>query len=189
MSRRIVFFLGVIVIALTGSVPSGPVALPDLGGGGEQVSITEDTFFQLIIPALEVDVPVFEAWYRRRTWDFRAFTEEAGHLQYTAYPGEGGNVVIGGHYELVDFSPGPFYELDALDVGDHVWVYYLGRLYTYEVTGTDLVDPSAVAVIAPTPYETLTLLTCYDYSPDAAAYTTRYVVRAVRIPTLPQQGF
>ncbi len=152
------------------------------GGSGDPGGpITEDTFFQLIIPDIDVNVSVFEAWVRRRSWEFRVLTEEAGHLQYTAYPGAGRNVVIGAHYELADFAPGPFYRLDELEIGDLIFVYYMGGLYTYQVMGTELVSPRDIRILQPTPYEALTLLTCYEYSPRAASYTRRYVVRAVRV--------
>ena len=143
--------------------------------------ITEDTFFQLIIPELDVNVAVYEAWMSRRTWDFRVFTEDAGHLQYTAYPGDGSNVVIGAHYELRDFVPGPFYELDQLEIGDEIQIYFMGQLYTYEVTVLDLVRPEEVSVLRRTPFEVLTLLTCYDYSPQSDSYSQRYIVRAVLV--------
>lgn len=167
-------------------------ALPVLAQGDEatetppvvrppRVPISEDTFFQLFLPTIAVESPVFEAWQHKRTWAFFVFTEEAGHLQYTAYPGEGGNVVIGGHYELTDFSPGPFYELDQLEEGDLIDIYYLGELFTYEVIFTELVDPTNLSVVAPTPIEMLTLLTCYDYSSIADTYEHRYVVRAALV--------
>ena len=174
--RRVI---GLLILASVLLLPSG--LQPAAAQGGPSVPVTEDTFFQLIIPGLDVDIPVFEAWLRGRTWEFRIFTEEAGHLQYTAYPGQRGNVVIGAHYALADFAPGPFQNLDQLEVGDLIQVYYLGRLFNYRVTGADLVSPTDLRILATTPGETLTLLTCYDYSPQAATYTRRYVVYATRI--------
>ncbi len=169
-----------IVFVVLGSAAPG---LAQGGGAGPiRVPITEDTFFQLKIPAIDLDIPVYEAWMSRRTWEFRVLTEEAGHLQYTAYPGMRGNIAIGGHYELADFAPGPFKDLDQLVEGDTIEIVYLGQSYTYRVTTTLLVSPRNVRVIYPTPVEVLTLLTCYDYSPQAETYTQRYVVRAVRVP-------
>lgn len=174
--RRVI---GLIILAIILLAAVGP--LPIAAQGGPSVPVTEDTFFQLIIPGLEVDIPVFEAWLRGRTWEFRIFTEQAGHLQYTAYPGQRGNIVIGAHYALADFTPGPFQNLDQLEIGDPIQVYYMGRLFTYRVTGADLVSPTDLRVLRTTPGETLTLLTCYDYSPQAATYTRRYVVYATRV--------
>ncbi len=172
--RRAIF-----VLCLAGVIPAFTVAAQD--GGTGRVPITEDNFFQLLIPALEVDVSVTEAWMSRRTWAFQVLTEEAGHLQYTPYPGMGGNIAIGAHYELADFSPGPFYTLDQLAIGDLIYIDYMGQRYTYQVTATSLVSPRDLSVLRPTPYEALTLLTCYDYSPRARTYTQRYIVRAALV--------
>ena len=176
--RRVIGLIFLATVILAAVQP-----LPVAAQGGPTVPITEDTFFQLSIPSLEIDIPVFEAWLRGRTWEFRIFSQEAGHLQYTAYPGQRGNVVIGAHYALADFTPGPFQDLDQLEVGDLIQVYYLGHLYTYRVTGADLVSPNDLRILRTTPGETLTLLTCYDYSPQAATYTRRYVVYAERVPS------
>ncbi len=178
---RRLWLLGVLIVSLAAAQPAGAQS----GGQPPRVPITEETFFQLKIPALGLDIPVYEAWMNRRTWEFRVLTEEAGHLQYTAYPGERGNVVIGGHYELADFMPGPFHALDDLQRGDAIEIVYLGQTYRYQVVATALVNPRDLRVIQPTPYEALTLLTCYDYSPQADTYTRRYIVRAVRVGAPP----
>ncbi len=176
--KRLVFSLCLILLLVTPTL-----ALAQGGGGGAlRLPITEDTFFQLKIPALELDLPVTEAWMSRRTWEFRVLAEEAGHLQYTAWPGMRGNIVIGGHYELADFEPGPFYALDELVLGDRIDVIFMGEAFTYEVAAITLVEPTDLRVIQPTPVEVLTLLTCYDYSPLSETYTHRYVVQAVRVP-------
>lgn len=179
--RRLWLLTGLLIVGLAAVQP----VMAQGGGPPPRVPITEDTYFQLKIPALALDIPVFEAWMNRRTWEFRVLTEEAGHLQYTAYPGMRGNVVIGGHYELADFGPGPFHELDQLKRGDTIEIVYLGQTYRYQVVATALVSPRDLRVIQPTPYEALTLLTCYDYSPQAETYTQRYVVRAVRFGATP----
>lgn len=172
---------GVIVVLVLAAFPA--VALAQGGAGGAlRMPITEETFFQLKIPTLELNLPVTEAWMSNRTWEFRVLAEEAGHLQYTAWPGMRGNIVIGGHYELADFEPGPFYALDELALGDRIEVIFMGEAFTYEVAAISLVEPTDLRVIYPTPVEVLTLLTCYDYSPLSASYTHRYVVQALRVP-------
>lgn len=181
--RRTPWLIITLLVLLTGLLPAPPPrALAQGGGADPELPVTEDTFFQLIIPTLEVNITVFQAWVSRRTWEFRVFTEEAGHLQYTSYPGEGRNVVIGAHYELADFSPGPFFHLDRLAEGDLIFVYFMGRPYTYQVIHTGLVPPTDITIIQPTTFEALTLLTCYHYSPRAEIYTSRYIVRAVGVP-------
>lgn len=176
--KRLAFGICLALLLVTPTVALAQGGL----GGGLRLPITEETFFQLKIPALELDLTVTEAWMSNRTWEFRVLAEEAGHLQYTAFPGMRGNIVIGGHYELADFEPGPFFRLDELVPGDRIDVIFMGEIFSYEVAAITLVDPTNVRILYPTPVEVLTLLTCYDYSPQAATYTQRYVVQALRVP-------
>lgn len=185
------FYTLLLIVALTLVGMSGllaqmstalPEALPALGGEAQQQTghVAQGVAgpFTLSMPAVNVTVNVTEAWIRGQTWDFSTFTDAAGHFQLTAYPGSGGNVVIGAHYELANFVPGPFINLDQLQIGDQIVVTYQGHTYTYQVTRTLLVDPSDVSVVYPTPTETLTLITCYTYSASVQRYTQRYVLQA-----------
>ena len=183
--RGVVLLLIVFLLAgLSGDALSIlPVsALPLTGGGSDSANATTGDFI-LDIPAIGVELPVEEAYVRGDTWDFSVFRHEAAHLQLTAFPGEGSNVVIGAHYELANFVPGPFIDLDRLEVGDRISIQYRGRTYIYEVSETLLVDPSEVYVAYGTPEEMLTLLTCYSYS-GSGIYARRYVVRAPLVEVL-----
>ena len=181
---RPLLLIGLALILLsTAAVPaplSGIEALPTLGGGGDSAAVP-GADFTLHIPAIGLDVPVLEAEIRGSTWDFSGFTRQAAHLQLTYYPGQGSNIVIGAHYELTNFAPGPFYHLDRLAVGDQITLHFEGQTYTYEVRETLLVTPTDISVIYRTPQETLTLLTCYSYNRTSGRYARRYVVRAVRV--------
>lgn len=178
--RRILLaMLALLLFAIPTSMPAQnlPSELPILGGGGqEQMPYGED--FALHIPSIGLEVDIWEAYVRGDTWDFSVFTNQAAHLQLTALPGQGSNVVVGAHYELADFVPGPFINLDEVPVGEHILVDFQGRTYVYEVTETMLVRPENIEVAYRTSSEVLTLLTCYDYTPSSGVYAQRYVVRA-----------
>ena len=119
-----------LLVGLSGDViQTLPVsALPLTGGGGGSASVPAGDFI-LEIPEIGVNLAVDEAYVRGDTWDFGVFRHEAAHLQLTAFPGEGSNVVIGAHYELANFVPGPFIDLDQLS----------GRQsYLHSVSGTDV---------------------------------------------------
>lgn len=185
IGRGIVLLLVVFMLAgLSGDAQHAlPVsALPLTGGGGGSASAPAGDFV-LEIPEIGVHLAVEEAYVRGDTWDFSVFRHEAAHLQLTAFPGEGSNVVIGAHYELANFVPGPFIDLDQLEVHDRITIQYQGRTYIYEVSETLLVDPSEVYVAYGTPEEMLTLLTCYSYS-GSGVYARRYVVRAPLVDVL-----
>lgn len=179
--RRWLWLLLLVSLAVMAGEPHAvgmPEALPALGGGGEGAATAPEGAFVLAIPRLGLSLEVVQARVRGDTWDFSAITGQAAHLELTAYPGQGSNVVIGAHYELADFSPGPFYRLDALQPGDLIEVFYQGHRYVYAVSATLLVDPLDIDIVYRTPEETLTLLTCYSYNRTTGSYARRYVVRA-----------
>jgi sortase A len=96
-------------------------------------------------------------------------------------PGEVGNFSVAGHR-----IPAIFWDLDILRPGDVIEVQTRDDTFTYHVTSTEIVKPSAVAVVAPvpdypgeTPTEAmLTLTTC---NPKWDNYQ-RLIVHAKRDP-------
>lgn len=93
-----------------------------------------------------------------------------GHLPGSAQPGEIGNSVVSGHRTTYG---APFGDLDRLEPGDAVVVQTRDAWVTYRITGTQVVDPSAVQVTFPVPGQAravptrrlLTLTTCHpEYS-------------------------
>jgi sortase A len=95
-----------------------------------------------------------------------------GHYPGTPLPGDPGNVAIAGHRTTY---ARPFYNLDALVPGDDIAIFTHQGLFHYTVTGSQVVAPTDVAVLATTPGQaTLTLTTC---NPRYSA-ATRLVVTA-----------
>jgi len=80
-----------------------------------------------------------------------------GHYPGTPLPGEEGNAAIAGHRTTYLH---PFYNLDALSPGDPISILTVHGLFVYHVTSSQVVDPTDVAVVAPTPTPMLTLTTC-----------------------------
>jgi sortase A len=89
-----------------------------------------------------------------------------GHMPGTALPGELGNLVVSGHRTTYG---APFARLDELQPGDAVVVETRDAWFTYTVTGSRIVRPSAVEVTWPVPGEAgatptrrlMTLTTCH----------------------------
>ena len=89
-----------------------------------------------------------------------------GRLVSSAQPGEVGNLVISGHRTTYG---APFADLDRLQPGDAVVVETRDTWFTYRVTGTEIVSPTAVEVTLPVPRQPgaeptqslLTLTTCH----------------------------
>jgi sortase A len=80
-----------------------------------------------------------------------------GHYPGTPLPGQAGNAAIAGHRTTY---LAPFYHLDALVPGDQIGLTTLQGNFVYTVTGSEVVDPSDVAVVAATATPQLTLTTC-----------------------------
>ncbi len=97
-----------------------------------------------------------------------------GHYPGTPLPGEAGNVAIAGHRTTYLH---PFYNLDALAPGDAIDILTAQGWFDYKVTGSRVVAPSDVAVVAPTATPTLTLTTC---TPRYSA-SQRLVVQAALV--------
>ncbi len=132
---------------------------------------------RLVIPTLEIDVPVEIAPIRNGIWDVSGLQQTVGHLQGTSSPGETGNVVLAGHITLPpDGRRGPFYRLGGLQPGDMVEVYRGNRRFVYEIDGATVVSPTDVQVTYPTRSPRLTLITCQSYDKTLAEYTERLVV-------------
>jgi sortase A len=118
------------------------------------------------IPAINVDAPIVQgdAWEQLK--------KGVGQHIGTPNPGENGNIVLSAHNDIFGEI---FRELDKLQPGDIVILYTNQRQYNYVVTGTQIVEPTRVEVMAPTPNATVTLISCYPYLID----NQRIVVSAV----------
>ena len=103
-----------------------------------------------------------------------------GHYPGTALPGALGNVVLSGHRTTYGQ---PFNRLDELSPGDAVVLETRDTWFTYRVTGTTIVSPTAIEVTYPVPGRagqppTQHLLTMTTCNPKYSA-RQRLVVRAV----------
>lgn len=83
--------------------------------------------------------------------------EGPGHYPGTPLPGEAGNAAIAGHRTTYLH---PFYNLDQLVPGDPILVTTAQGAFLYSVLRSEVVLPTDVAVVDPTPTPQLTLTTC-----------------------------
>jgi sortase A len=81
-----------------------------------------------------------------------------GHWPGSAMPGHRGNVVVAGHRTSHDR---PFRHIDQLVIGDEVVFTTPEGRFVYEVTGTEVVDPTAIRIIEQTDAYTATLFACH----------------------------
>ena len=84
-----------------------------------------------------------------------------------------GNTFIYGHDDIQGNIFGHLYDLGP---GDIVQITVGGETQVYRVTGHQIVPPTAVSVLSPTPDARLTIMTCWPFNVD----TKRWIVTAVK---------
>lgn len=179
MQRKAFFFIAFFLFFVANVfVYMAPVA-------AQEQDALVDTGVTLSIPAIDVEAPIVTLYIRafptgEVTWDTTAITSEVGYLDGMAWFGEGGNIVLGGHSELVGRVPAVFYELDEVAIGDEIIVDDNGTEWRYIVTDTFEVSASDLSILYPTRGERLTLMTCDTDSLVGGQYSRRVVVIAER---------
>ena len=145
----------------TSTIPVAPVQVI---GSGTPVA-------QLHIDAIDLNWTVVEGV------GVEDLKQGPGHFPETPMPGQLGNAAIAGHRTT---HGQPFFRLDELKPGDLIRVETLAGTFVYAVTGSTVVNPSEISVIATVDPDTatLTLTTC---TPKYTA-RQRLVVRAVLVP-------
>lgn len=119
----------------------------------------------LRIPSISLEVAV------RQGTDDLTLNRAVGWIPGTARPGEDGNVGLAGHRD------GFFRGLKDVQAGTTIQVVTLERTDVYVVESLEIVDPTAVEVLAATEHPTLTLVTCYPFYHLGHA-PKRFIVRA-----------
>lgn len=137
-----------------------------------------ESFATLQVPrwAGEPERPISEGTDRETVLDVLGI----GRYEGTAMPGEVGNFALAAH--RVTYGK-PFNRIEELQTGDPLVVRTADTWYVYRVTSTQVVLPSQVDVIAPTPNQpgvapterSITLTTCH---PMFSA-RERYIVHGV----------
>jgi sortase A len=119
----------------------------------------------LRIPKINLEVPVFN------DTDDLTLNRGVGRILGTAQVGQPGNLGIAGHRD------GFFRGLKDVGQNDIIEVTRPGQTDLYVITQIQIVEPENVSVLAPTPAQTLTLVTCYPFYFVGNA-PQRYIVTA-----------
>ncbi|MEQ8676801.1 MAG: sortase [Aggregatilineales bacterium] len=150
------------------------------------VSAYDATGVTISIPSIGVSAPIVSIGIRAFpngdvTWDTTELTTQVGFLQGTAWFGQGGNIVLGGHSELAERAPSVFYDLDQVVVGDEIVINSDGQDIRYRVTSVSNVSYRDLSILYPSTSERLTIMTCDTASLSGGNYSRRDVVVAERI--------
>ena len=142
------------------SVPHTVVILPPHQGG---------VIGRIEIPRLEISAMVLEGTTAK------VLLVAVGHISGTALPGVRGNTALAAHRDTI------FRRLKEVKAGDDIVVTTSFGKFRYVVDSTEIVSPTDVRVLRPTPDAELTLVTCYPFSYIGAA-PQRFIVHARRRP-------
>jgi LPXTG-site transpeptidase (sortase) family protein len=157
---------------------------PVAGTTGSNVIPAANT---ITIPKINVHAPVIYEPSVIEADVQRALENGVVHYGNTAVPGQAGNSVIFGHSSNDWWEPGNykfvFVLLDKLAPGDRFTVDYQSKRYTYEITGSKVVEPTDIGVLNQTTEPTFTLITC---TPPGTSLR-RLVVTAKQVDPSPAQ--
>jgi len=181
-------------VNIYGLVASATIRLPGLPKTGFAPGIVSEVPSQpadyqygelgdihLIIPALDISLPVLSIPQNDQGWDLNWLWQGAGWLEGTAYPTWTGNTVLTGHAYLPSGYPGPFVDLGDLSWGDKIMLIANGYSYTYQVRSKALVSGDDLSIMGHMDQDWLTLFTCKAYSEELGDYRYRQAVQAVLI--------
>jgi sortase A len=114
--------------------------------------------------AVRIKVPAISVFARVVLGDgWEELKQGVGQHAGSPDPGENGNIILSAHNDVF----GEFFrDLDKLKPGDEVILYTEQKAFTYVVRQTQIVEPTAVEVMAPTHDPVVTLISCYPYLVD-----------------------
>jgi sortase A len=138
-------------VATTSTLPTQPTApiAPPVDAYADEPIIELGT---ISIPKIDVSMTMYSG-IRMTTLEYGP-----GHWPGTALPGGDGNVVVAGHRTSAHKV---FRNIDQLVPGDEIVFDDANGRHTYRVTRTEIVEPTAVWIVNPTPTPTATLFACH----------------------------
>lgn len=113
---------------------------------------------RILIPAIDVNLPVYETAVSRGIWQISP--DGVSHLAASALPGKNGNIIMYGHNSRTRLG-----RLGEVSRGDRIVVTTEdGNDRLYLVEKTVVVRPDDLSVVGNTPDETLTIYTCTGFA-------------------------
>ncbi len=125
-----------------------------------------ETPTEIIIPSLNVNLPIVPAQITYDTWEVSEIGASFG--VGSSLPGRQGNTVIFAHARENLFA-----SLPDIKKGDYIHVFTNKDWFVYQVYKTKIVQPQDVTILASQEVHELTLFTCFG-----SDYSQRYIVKA-----------
>lgn len=108
-------------------------------------------FATLSIPSVDIEVAVLQGDRERE------FKRGAGHYPGSFFPGQGGNILLAAH------RTSHFRNFEYLEVGAEVFVETTYGRFVYRVDELRITEGDDQSIANDTPYEQLTMYTCYPF--------------------------
>jgi LPXTG-site transpeptidase (sortase) family protein len=111
----------------------------------------------LVIPSIHFQETIYDGY------PYTALDKGVWHSSKSSTPDKGSNTVIAGHrftYHGFQRGSAAFYNLDKLETGDQIVIFWHGIRYNYQVSRSFVVKPTEVSIENSTPMAQLTLYTC-----------------------------
>lgn len=177
----------IIAARRTNTVTARPAAQTSAQASTQAENQTQETASgtRLSIPVAGINAAVTQfPLDNAGSWAINPWERLVGHLQGTAWLGESGNTVLGGHSRYPNGSPGVFYRLYDVRVGDYIMVAENDAERRYVVSDVRVVRYDDLSVLYPTPHSRLTLITCDvpSFNPIDNVYYERLVIVADLVP-------
>ncbi|MFF2911664.1 sortase [Paenibacillus sp. NPDC057934] len=149
-------------------LPAGMINAPSTAPGSKPSYTEGEVIGEIFFPTLNKKVAILEGT------DSPQLKKGAGHYAGSAAIGADGNSVLAGHRDTV------FRNLGELAIHDPIEVETASGKFTYEITGSVIVDKDERGAIKTSEQPILTLITCYPFSfvgsaPDRYLLTARLV--------------
>lgn len=124
---------------------------------------------RIIIPAVEINLPVEKARIVNETWE--VLSDVASFGEGTSFPGEQGNTIIFSHaiYSL-------FGNLPNVPIESYVYLTTDSYTFTYKIVKTNSVTPDDLSILKSGNEKTLILYTC-----EGSFDEKRFVAKAVLV--------
>lgn len=134
----------------------------------DNVGKMQDNF--IYIPAIDVKTPLVYLEENNDELMKIKLKEGVVHYPKTALPGQKGNAFIFGHSSYYWWDDGGyntiFANLESLNIGDKIMVFYNGNLYVYEIKEKKIVEPTDFSVLEQGDSYRLSLMTCTPLGTD-----------------------
>jgi LPXTG-site transpeptidase (sortase) family protein len=125
---------------------------------------------KISIPTAQVNLSMIESQIVNGVWE--TSDKFATHLNTSARPNEGGNIIVYGHNLRRIFGP-----LKQVKKGDEINLTTTdGKVISYQVIAIEIVEPENIDLVLPTKSEVLTVYTCTGWLDSK-----RLVIKAVPI--------